>query len=83
MDDTGTLRMLFEADAWDSIFLCSGIPVTLGRTLELDFAAGVNADSQQRWTIRIFDWTGVTPIGMFNVVSPYNWNVSKLYTKGG
>src|SRR5262249_26982755 len=39
----GTLRMVFEADAWDStISFASGIPVTLGGTLEVTFADGVD-----------------------------------------
>jgi hypothetical protein len=43
----------------------------------------VNVDSQNGRTIRIFDWTGVTPIGTFNnIVSPYEWDLSRLYTTG-
>ena len=39
MGPGGTLRMVFEADAWDStISFATGIPVTLGGTLELTFA---------------------------------------------
>jgi uncharacterized protein YjbI with pentapeptide repeats len=84
MDATSTLRMLFEASAWGStISFTPNIPVVFGGTLELDFAAGVNVDSQNGRTIRIFDWTGVTPIGTFNnLVSPYEWDLSKLYTTG-
>jgi uncharacterized protein YjbI with pentapeptide repeats len=38
MGPGGTLRMMFEADAWDStIFFAPDIPVTLGGTLELTF----------------------------------------------
>ena len=47
MGPGGTLRMVFEADAWDStISFAPGIPVTLGGTLELAFAADVNLASQ-------------------------------------
>ena len=43
----GTLRMVFEADAWDStISFAPDIPVTLGGTLELTFATDVNLASQ-------------------------------------
>jgi hypothetical protein len=38
--------------------------------------------SQLGRTIDLFDWTGVTPTGAFNVSSPYTWNLSKLYTTG-
>ena len=60
MDSTGTLRMRFESDVWDSIIsVASGTPVQLGGTLALEFAADVNLVSQIGRTLRIFDWTGV------------------------
>ncbi len=79
----GTLRMVFEADAWDStISFAPGIPVTLGGTLELTFADDVNLATQLGRTLKIFDWTGVTPTGAFAVSSPYAWDLSNLYTTG-
>jgi uncharacterized protein YjbI with pentapeptide repeats len=79
----GKLRMVFEADAWDStISFAPGIPVTLGGTLELTFADDGNLASQVGRTLKIFDWTGVNPAGAFNVSSPYTWNLSNLYTTG-
>jgi hypothetical protein len=46
MGPGGTLRMVFEADAWDStISFAPGIPITFGGTLELTFAANVNLAS--------------------------------------
>jgi hypothetical protein len=79
----GTLRMVFEADAWDStISFAPGIPVTLGGTLELTFAADVNPASQLGRTFEFFNWTGVTPTGAFAVSSPYAWDLSNLYTTG-
>jgi uncharacterized protein YjbI with pentapeptide repeats len=79
----GTLRMVFEANAWDStISFAPGIPVTLGGTLELTFAADVNLASQVGRTFDLFDWTGVNPTGAFSIASPYVWNLSSLYTTG-
>jgi uncharacterized protein YjbI with pentapeptide repeats len=79
----GTLRFVFEADAWDStISFAPGIPVTLGGTLELTFAEDVNLASQVGRTFDLFDWTGVTPTGAFAVSSPYAWNLANLYTTG-
>lgn len=49
----GTLRMVFEADAWNStISFAPGIPVTLGGTLELTFAATNvrNVTDTTHWT---------------------------------
>jgi uncharacterized protein YjbI with pentapeptide repeats len=83
MDATSTLRLEFDADPWDStISFTPGIPVALGGTLELSFAAGVDPITQLGRTIDLFDWTGVTPTGAFTVASGYNWNLSSLYTNG-
>jgi hypothetical protein len=83
MGPGGALRMVFEADAWDStISFTPGIPVTLGGTLELTFADDVNLGTQLGRTFDLFDWTGVTPTGAFAVSSPYAWNLSNLYATG-
>ena len=83
MDATGTLRLVFDADPWDStISFAPGIPVALGGTLDLTFAPGVDVATQSGRTIDLFDWTGVTPTGTFTVSSPYTWNLTNLYTTG-
>jgi uncharacterized protein YjbI with pentapeptide repeats len=83
MGPNGTMRMEFEADAWDStISFAPGIPVTLGGTLELTFAGDVNLASQVGRTFELFDWTGVDPTGLFAVASPHIWDLSQLYTTG-
>jgi uncharacterized protein YjbI with pentapeptide repeats len=83
MGPGGTLRMVFEADAWDStISFAPGIPVTLGGTLELTFADDVNLAGQVGRTFELFNWTGVTPTGAFAISSPYAWDLSNLYTTG-
>jgi uncharacterized protein YjbI with pentapeptide repeats len=83
MDASGTLRMVFDADPWDStISFAPGIPVALGGTLDLTFALGVDVATQSGRTIDLFDWTRVTPAGAFTISSPYTWNLSNLYTTG-
>jgi len=83
MRPSGTLRMVFEADAWNStISFAPGIPVTLGGTLALTFADDVDLTSQLGRTLDLFDWTGVNPSGSFAVASQYKWDISKLYTTG-
>jgi uncharacterized protein YjbI with pentapeptide repeats len=83
MDATGTLRLEFDADAWDSnVSFAPGIPVARGGTLELTFAPGVDVATQSGRTIDLFDWNGVTPTGAFTISSPYTWNLSNLYTTG-
>jgi hypothetical protein len=74
---------VFEADAWDSaISFAPGIPVTLGGTLELTFAADVNPASQLGRTFDLFDWTGVNATGNFSISSPFSWDLSNLYSTG-
>jgi autotransporter-associated beta strand protein/T5SS/PEP-CTERM-associated repeat protein len=83
MDATGTLRLAFDADPWDStISFAPDISVALGGTLELTFACVMNVATQNGRTIDLFDWTGVTPTGSFNILSPHTWDLSKLYTTG-
>jgi hypothetical protein len=79
----GTLRLVFEADDWNStISFDAGIPVALGGTLELTFTEGVSLASQIGRTFDLFDWTGVNPAGAFRVASPYAWDLSNLYNTG-
>jgi uncharacterized protein YjbI with pentapeptide repeats len=77
------LRLIFDADPWDSLIsFAPGIPVQLGGTIELGFAPDVDLQNQLGRTIRLFNWSGVTPAGAFTVSSPYTWDLSKLYTTG-
>lgn len=83
MSAGGVLRLVLEADAWDSVISFeAGIPVELGGTLELAFADGVDLATQVGRTLRLFDWSGVSPVGTFAVSSPYTWDVSNLYRSG-
>jgi uncharacterized protein YjbI with pentapeptide repeats len=79
----GTLRMLFETDAWSStVSFAPGIPVSLGGTLELAFADGVDSAHQRGRTFRVFDWTGIAPTGEFHVTNSGFWDLTKLYSTG-
>jgi hypothetical protein len=79
----GVMRIEFEAHAWDSLISFEpGIPVERGGTLELMFTRDVDVATQVGRTLRIFDWSGVSPVGEFLVASPYAWDVSRLYTTG-
>ena len=83
IDSTGALRLVFDADQWDSVIsFAPDIPITLDGTLDLEFADGIDIDRQVGRTFRIFDWTGVTPAGSFGLSSPYAWDLSQLYTAG-
>ena len=83
MEDGGFLELLFDATPWNStISFQPGIPVTLGGTLELLFAAEVDVASQVGRTLDLIDWTGVNPTGQFQVASPYIWDLTYLYTTG-
>ena len=68
---------------WDSVIsFQSDISVKLSGTLDLDFADGVDTAAQIGRTIHLFDWSGVLPIGAFDIGGPYTWDVSQLYTSG-
>ena len=83
MNPTSTLELRFDADEWNStISFEAGIPVALDGTLELTFADDVNIMSQVGRTLDLFDWTGVTPTGLFTVASDYTWDLTNLYTTG-
>jgi hypothetical protein len=84
MADGGVLELVFEADAWDSITsFAAGIPVELDGVLELWFASGVDLASQVGRTFQLFNWAGVTAVGLFDTVqSEYIWNLSRLYASG-
>jgi uncharacterized protein YjbI with pentapeptide repeats len=83
MSPLGVLQLQFEADPWDSLISFEpGIPVELGGTLELTFADDVDVATQIGRTLRIFDWTGVAPVGQFQVGGPHVWDVTNLYTTG-
>jgi uncharacterized protein YjbI with pentapeptide repeats len=79
----GVLQLSFDADPWDSLISFeAGIPVELAGSLELSFADGVDVEMQIGRTLRIFDWTGVSPVGQFEIQGPYDWDTTNLYTTG-
>jgi hypothetical protein len=83
MEHGSVLRLLFEADAWDSLITFEpGINVEFGGALELTFHDDVDVATQVGRTLRIFDWTGVSPNGQFQIQSPYVWDLTNLYTTG-
>ena len=83
MSQGGILTVIFDATHWDStISFQSGIDVSLGGLLELDFAADVDVASQLGRTFDVFDWTGVKPVNRFQITSHYQWDLSRLYDSG-
>jgi fibronectin-binding autotransporter adhesin len=83
MGTDGTLQIVLDKNKWNStISFDAGIPVSLGGTLELTFADGTGVLGQLGRKTSLFDWTGVSPTGTFNVTSAYVWDTSRLYTTG-
>ena len=83
MGTNGILQIQFGQGDWNStIYFAPGIPVALGGTLNLDFAQGVGVLSQIGKKLAVFDWSGVTPTGTFNVTSGYVWDLAHLYDTG-
>ncbi len=82
-DATGSLHFVFDVDAWNStISFEPGALVERGGVIDLSFETGVDVGAQIGRTIDLFDWTGVTPTGTFDVSSPYTWDLCNLYTTG-
>ena len=83
MGGGSALALVLPDGAWGStIAFAPGIPVTLGGSLELTFDADVDVARQVGRTLQLFDWTGVAPSGTITVLSPYTWDLSRLYTTG-
>ena len=73
----------FNDERWRStIAFEHGISFTLGGSLELTFATGVDPAKQVGRTFDVFDWTGVIFAGQFQVKSPYTWDLTDLYAGG-
>jgi len=85
MGSDGVLTMNLDANPWTStVSFDQSVDVALGGTLQLGFAAGVDAASQVGRTFDLFDWTGVNSVGSFAVIDggSYQWDLSHLYTTG-
>jgi uncharacterized protein YjbI with pentapeptide repeats len=82
MSEGSALQLEFDADHWDSLISVGFRTVELGGALELRFANDVDVSTQVGRTLRIFDWTGVSPSGEFDVSSSYLWDLSELYSTG-
>ncbi len=85
VDDEGMLRAVFEDDDWGStISFEAGISVSLDGTLELLFE-DVDPTNLIGTTFQLFDWSGVTPVGIFDAIATQNgavWDTSALYSSG-
>jgi hypothetical protein len=82
------MQLVLDGNAWGStISFQAGIPVTLGGNLELGLAPGVDPSTLVGDSFQLFNWTGVSPSGQFQIVNDlsaegYSWNTSALYTTG-
>jgi hypothetical protein len=88
MGTNGTLQMVLDGNSWGStISFDSGIPVSLGGTLDVTLASGVAPASLLAKPVQLFNWTGVTPAGTFTwqddqATTGYTWDASQLYSTG-
>ena len=83
MSTGGTIRFEFDGTDWNSrISFVNGIPVKLGGTLDLAFTPNTNILGQIGRTFNLFDWSNVFPLNSFAVTSPYQWDLSHLYSTG-
>ena len=56
--------------------------MSLAGELDLTLAPGVQSSDLLGDTFKLFDWTGVSFAGQFNVVGDPHWDTSDLYTTG-
>ena len=69
-DPAASVQMVFDGNPWGSaISFDPGVLVSLAGNLDLTVAPGVNEASLVGDTFKLFDWTGVTPTGQFNIVA--------------
>ena len=84
IDPGGTLRIGLEDAEWGStIAFAPGVTVLLGGTLQVELVNGFVPSPGDAW--RVFDFTGVSPIGEFDAYSlpaGAGWNYSTLLTDG-
>jgi hypothetical protein len=81
--DSASLLQFVLDDAWTSpIGFAPGLNPALNGTLDLEFAADISPGAQIGHYFQLFNWAGVEPTGSFDIVSPYQWGVSDLYTSG-
>ena len=84
-DPAGTLQMIFDGNPWGStISFDGGVSAAPAGTLELTLAPHVLQSSLAGETFQLFNWTGVSVTGQFNIVAQpgTGWNTSELYTSG-
>jgi hypothetical protein len=84
-DPAATLQIVLDGKPWGStISFTSGIPMTLAGELDLELAPGLNLASLIGDTFKLFNWTGVSPTGQFEIETDPGlaWDTSHLYTTG-
>jgi hypothetical protein len=92
LDPTAFLQFVCTGQPWNStISFAPDIPVTLNGLVILSLAPGgritpaIQASGSPVETFKLFDWTGVSPTGRFDVEfedDPTAWDISQLYTTG-
>lgn len=85
MDSASALEIILLDPAWGStISFAAGIPVSLAGDLRLSLAPGADPTPLIAHTFQLFDWSGVSPAGQFNIVSDpaLVWDTSRLYSSG-
>ena len=75
--------MRFNGNPWGStISFDPNTSLELEGNLALNAALWQDVDSMDGETFKLFDWTGVSLSGAFNIVGDPGWDTSQLYTTG-
>jgi uncharacterized protein YjbI with pentapeptide repeats len=83
VEDGATLQILLDGKSWGSTisFADCGL-VSIAGQLELALAPDVSLGALAGQTFKLFDWTGVHPVGQFQVVGASGWDLSRLSSLG-
>jgi uncharacterized protein YjbI with pentapeptide repeats len=84
-DPASSLEMIFDGNPWGStVSFDSGMSFLLAGNLDLTVTPGINESSLVGDTFKLFDWTGTTHTGAFNIIADPGcaWDTSKLYMTG-
>ena len=87
IESGSTLKMVFQDKIWGStITFDANTPIALSGSLELGLETGVDPANLLDTRYQLFDWSGVSPTGQFEVINDlsggYYWDTSQLYNTG-
>ncbi|HEV3417205.1 MAG TPA: PEP-CTERM sorting domain-containing protein, partial [Pirellulales bacterium] len=86
LDNAATLEFLLDANWTSPVGFSAGLNPSLGGTLDLEIASGVDPSTLVGDSFQLFNWNGPLPAGdQFSMITTepgLNWDLSNLYSAG-